>query len=88
MGPREFTRGDHASGMTPSSSLAALQWGRGSSPAETLVGDRRAREVNAASMGPREFTRGDPDLVAAVGRELPASMGPREFTRGDISTQV
>ena len=66
MGPREFTRGDlineGGEGFDPS----RLQWGRGSSPAETQWVLLDGLRVVTASMGPREFTRGDGAVAAQL----------------------
>ena len=68
------------------SEVPRLQWGRGSSPAETRGGRGRHPPIGDASMGPREFTRGDDGQPAGLRQRRRASMGPREFTRGDPVT--
>src|SRR3990172_8912217 len=61
-----------------------LQWGRGSSSAETrLPGDVGAVR-HAASMGPRIFIRGNMVRMSDSFVLPIASMGPRIFIRGNI----
>ena len=84
MGPREFTRGDVLGDRERHDGVPALQWGRGSSPAETvclpwhLLGLRSFN--GAAGVHPRRLEVRVPGHLTFPG----ASMGPREFTRGDV----
>ena len=87
MGPRIFIRGNTCIPRRYDPRLW-LQWGRGSSSAETSFVSL-APGTSLASMGPRIFIRGNAaehgDHVAAEH----ASMGPRIFIRGnDVQARI
>ena len=82
MGPRIFIRGNSA-GATDRSGGSWLQWGRGSSSAETKPRRRQSPPARGLQWG-----RGSSSAETAQGRQMgaqpaPASMGPRIFIRGN-----
>ena len=60
-----------------------LQWGRGSSAAETPAWRSSAASWRPASMGPRLFSRGNGHGIQGETSATAASMGPRLFSRGN-----
>ena len=55
--------------------VSALQWGRGSSPAETRWVTLQQQRGTRASMGPREFTRGDQFLFLGANIDVMLQWG-------------